>query len=254
MSTRNSRLFAIILLAVLFSGAQACGSAGSTSNGSNTTSFRGTIAGSNGTISITGTLSVVIQTSIATTSHFSFIREAQAQSSGTVGATGTCIVANGGGTLNLSGTYNSSTGAMSISSSDGTSVFTGTVASNGYLTGTFTGPGGGKGGFSTLSESSGATVSTYCGTYIGSPDVGVFNVEVSSTGTLSGSAIPTNGQGNGVSLTGTVAGNSFSGTSSQSQPFKGTISGTNVSGTFQIGQNGSNLGTGTFSGSTSQCN
>src|SRR5207245_414900 len=92
----------------------------------------------------TGIFNVTIDTVVASSSRFSIIQTATAQA--TVNATGNCII-TGQPTVSLSGTYTPSNGALSLTSGDGTTVFTGTIA-NGTASGTFTGPNGLSGGFS----------------------------------------------------------------------------------------------------------
>ncbi len=167
-----------------------------------------------------------------------------------VSASGTLKLA-GGSTISLSGTYDTGSGALSVSG--GGYTLTGTYA-NGVLSGTFTGPHG-SGGFSTQTSSSTNTATTYCGTWVatdGSNDHGVFNAVFTSgaavavayslknastfegVGTVSGSSF---------TITGTVrtSNGTFTGTAT------GAISGSSVSGTFS-----SPDGHGTFSGAVCQ--
>lgn len=232
-------LLSLSLLAIPGGG---CGGGTSGGGTAGSTTFEGTVAGNGGE---TGTVTVTVETTVAAL-NVSITSKAKAQTSGDVNATGECIIV-GDPPIPLSGTFTPSTGAMDLSSSDGTTNFTGTIGS-GEMSGTFTGPGGLSGGFSGLNASD-STVTTYCGTFSGG-DSGVFNVQVDSSGNLSGSAIPTSDTGGSpVSLSGTVTGNSITGESSEGNSFSGTIAGNDVSGTFEV----TGGGTGTFSGSAGAC-
>jgi|GEM_PF-484233 len=221
-----------------------CGGGGEVAS---STTFNGTLAGNGGQ---TGTITVTVQSTVASSSLFSIIRRAEAQS--TVSASGECVFV-GQPPVSLSGTFTPSTGALSLTG-DGT-TFTGT-ASGGQMSGTFSNPTTGlSGGFSGLS----GTVTTYCGTYQHAPecptgDSGTFNVQIDSAGNLSGTTQVTSGSGSPVSLSGTVTGNTFSGTSNQGNAFSGTISadGNSVSGTFEQ-TCPPNTGMGTFSGCVDAC-
>ena len=224
-------LLSLSLLAIPGGG---CGGGSAGGGGTSTsTDFEGTLAGNGGE---TGTLSVTVETDVASL---------KTQTSEEVAATGVCIFV-GQPPVDLTGTFTPLSGDLSLTG-DGT-TFTGTI-SGGRTSGTFSNPTTGlSGGFSGL-DSSDSTVTTYCGTFSGG-DTGVFNVQVDSSGNLSGSAIPTSDTGGSpVSLSGTVTGNSITGESSEGNSFSGTIAGNDVSGTFEI----TGGGTGTFSGSTGAC-
>lgn len=224
----------LLFLSLLAIPGGGCGGGTSGGGTAGSTDFEGTLAGDGGE---TGTISVTVETDVAAL---------KAQTSGDVAATGVCIFV-GQPPVDLSGTFTPSSGDLSLTG-DGT-TFTGNI-SGGEVSGTFSNPTTGlSGGFSGL-DSSDSTVTTYCGTFSGGGDEGIFNVQVDSSGNLSGTAICTAGEGcNAVDLSGTVSGNSISGQSSEGNSFSGTIAGNDVSGTFEV----TGGGTGTFSGSTGAC-
>jgi hypothetical protein len=149
-----------------------------------------------------------------------------------------------------------------VSLSGGGFTFNGSVSGS-ALAGSYTGPNSTAGRFSSLNATS-ASVTRYCGTYnttaqstgptgmtLTYNESGTFNLEVSSTGTVTGTAAtvsPTPACCD--ALTGTVTGNSITVTSSQGGGGTGTIGGGIVSGSGSV-QSG--RGTATFSGSTSAC-
>jgi len=113
----------------------------------------------------------------------------------------------GGTTTALTGTSDSSTNAVNLSG--GGFTFAGTV-NVGVLAGKYTGSNNSDGAFSSLNATN-TTVTTFCGTY-GSPggESGIYNVQVSTSGTASGDGISTttihggfllNGQLTGTTLT-----------------------------------------------------
>lgn len=197
------------------------------------TTFAGTIAGANGQ---SGRLSVTVQTSLAAAvsapllTAQSTAEKAQAVSQ----ATGTLVT--GGSTVSLSGTYDSTTTAISLGG--GGYTFTGTIA-NGILSGSYMGPNNASGGFSSLNATT-APVTRYCGTFTENAQAGsgVFNVEVSANGVLSGNSIGTSGDARPSVLTGQVTGSTFSATSTTAvdrQTITGTIQNGTISGTFPGG-------------------
>lgn len=221
-----------------------CGDSPSKPSPSATTTFQGTVAG---TGLQSGTLTVTIQTQLASAKptglSWPFVATLHAQSSTTASGS---LHQKGGATVALTGTYDSTTRALLLSGSG--YAFSGTFNS-GVVTGTFTGPGGGAGTFSTRNSTAGS-VTVYCGNVFGSGgqgDVtGVFNLVVSTgTGVVSGAFYVApfsgfiTGQVTGTALsitytdpvaqqsgtaTGTVQGNSVSGVSATSNPFSGTTS------------------------------
>lgn len=168
---------------------------------------------------------------------FSVVTPAYASAASVVNATGTLAI-QGGATITLTGTYD--TGTHTLSLSGGGYTFTGTYA-NGVLSGTFTNPTGGAGGFTTQSGST-TSVVAYCGTFTGS-DMGYWNLTVNLTTLVAtGIHVSTVGQGTGL-LTGTVSGSSISGTSVEPQGVGGTFAGT-FSGTNQSTLSGTWSGSG----------
>jgi hypothetical protein len=218
-----------------------------------TTSFQGTVAGSGGQ---SGTLSVTVQTQVAALNPRYFqmplVATLHAQST-SVAATGSLRLI-GGSTTTLTGTYDSSNKALSLSG--GGFTFTGS-ASGPVMTGSYTGSNGVTGAFSTRSTASGA-VTVYCGDAFGAPPdtnvvTGVFNLVVSdASGAVSGAFTifadtpPTYGSISGqltgtaftgtrtatggrfapgtIALTGTIQGGSVNGTTASNNPFRGSVS------------------------------
>jgi hypothetical protein len=90
-------------------------------------------------------------------------------------------------------------------------------------------------------------VTAYCGTFKDNPpdtNSGVFNIQVSLKGAVSGTYSGKNG--NSGTLTGSVSGTSLTVSNGSPSAIKGTISGTKLSGTITF--NDGTGGTGTFSG------
>jgi hypothetical protein len=219
-----------------------------------TTTFQGTIAGAN---SQTGTLTVTVQAQVAVLApsrfHLPFVATLHAQST-SVTASGSFRAARGA-TTSLTGTYDTTTRALSLTG--GGYTFTGT-ASGATVNGTYTGPSGVAGSFSSRSTASGA-VTVYCGNIYSSGNAnqvtGVFNLVVSdASGAVSGTFYlldapfrngPITGQLTGTSLsityTDRVSGGSGTGT--------GTIQGGAVTGSSPAQSGGSNP----FTGSTGRC-
>jgi hypothetical protein len=153
-----------------------------------------------------------------------------------VAVSGTLNLAGSPGPIALTGTYNTSSHALSVSG--GGYTFTGTFAS-GQLTGTVTGPAG-NGTFAAQPTGT-ATIRNYCGTYAGRTDNGHFNISVNvSANTIAGAwASAVDGQTGG--LTGTVSGSSFSVDvgGSGGTVVTGSITSTSVSGTYTTDGGGS---------------
>jgi hypothetical protein len=146
---------------------------------------------------------------------------------GDVTVTGS-LTLDGSPAISLSGTYNTSTHALSLTG--GGYTFTGTYA-DGHLDGTFTSPT--ESGTFSVQPSAGATIRNYCGTYGGNTDHGTFNIAVNTTaGTLSGAwASGVNGSSGGLS--GTASGNAITITVSGSTTMvTGTMTSTSVSGSY----------------------
>ena len=215
------------------------------------TTFQGVIAGANGQ---TGTVTVAVQAQVARALPFlrlPFVATLHAQGAS---ASGTVRVA-GGGSTDVTGTYDSSSRALTLSG--GGFALTGTFSS-GALAGSYTGPGGAAGAFSSRSTASG-TVTNYCGNIFSSGNAsqatGVFNLVVAeSAGAVSGAFYLNDAPFRNGPITGTVAAGALSLTytdrvSGQSGTATGTIQGGSVSGSSPAASGGSNP----FSGSTSRC-
>jgi hypothetical protein len=203
------------------------------------TTYAGTISGVNG---VSGTLTVNIPTS-ASTASASLAERSQSveKAQATVTATGTLVI--NGTTTTLTGTYDTTTEAVTLTG--GGYNFGGDVSS-GAFSGSYTGPAGASGSFSTLDTTS-TLVTAYCGTYRDNPPddfTGTFNITVSLRGSVRGTFSGTAGSG---SLTGTVTGSSISIVKAGDPAIiRGTISGTTLSGTSNF--NDGSGGSGTFTG------
>ena len=204
-------------------GVAACGGGGSTPT--TTTSYKGVYTDTTGTQS--GSISATVTGTATKSSPFSFIRNAFAAST----ASGTLTIV-GGGTVSLTGTLDGTTLTLS---GDGY-TFTGTTDSDG-VSGTYTGSTGGFEGLDSTSD----TVTVYCGTWNRPVDVahdcnnernGVWNIAVSSDGTLTG--VENRDDGTHVNaLSGTVSGNDVTiSNDGEGGTGNGIISGTSVAGTF----------------------
>jgi hypothetical protein len=242
--TCNSWLRAGLVCLSLVVAAAACGSKGSdtaptsptttttpTPAATPSTTFQGTIAGRNGQ---TGTVNITVQATVTTTSF---------RPLATVSATGTVHPA-GGASTSLTGTFDDV--ARTAALSGGGYSFSGSIATGGVLAGTYTAPNNVSGGFSSLSTTAG-TVTAYCGTLTSPEGPGVFNVQVGTSGTLSGMAAFSAGT---CGLTGRVTGTAISITSCEGNLATGTVSGGSISGTTFNSRGTAN---GTFTGSTSAC-
>jgi hypothetical protein len=193
------------------SSSSSSGSSGGSPSGSTaTTTYEGTLAGNDGT---SGTLSVTVDATIS--SNTAPIKSARAAGDGiekpqdVVAASGTILLSYGS-TVTLTGTFDSSTSTVTLSG--GGYSFAGTATSSGF-SGRFTGPNNSTGGFSAISGSA-SSVTAFCGT---ENNGGGFNLQVSSSGVLSGET------SDGATLTGQVTGSTFSGSSSDGHTFTGSI-------------------------------
>jgi hypothetical protein len=234
-----------------------CGSSGSPSTTPTTptpatTIFQGAIAGTNNQ---SGTLTVTIQAQVAALppSLFKLPFVATLHAQGT-SATATGSFRAAGVTTTLNGTYDTSSRALSLSG--GGYTFTGS-SSTGAIAGTYVGPSGAEGAFSSRSTA-GGTVTVYCGSAFGAPpDVnvvtGVFNFSVSDasgaisgvftisaddpdtigtlTGQLTGTTVSLTARatagrfvGETASLTGTIQAGTFTGRSDTGNPVSGSTS------------------------------
>jgi hypothetical protein len=171
---------------------------------------------------------------------------------GVLDVTGTVELA-GGGTITITGTWDTTTGAVSLSG--GGYSFTGTYSA-GRLTGSFTGPGV-EGVFELRLTSSSSAVTIYCGTFTGrdksgtdddGPDDGTWNMAV-GTGSLNGAGVSDGGTA--FAFEGTRSGNSVS-ISISGVTASGTLAGSAnefVNGNYTVLTGGS----GTFQGSAAAC-
>jgi hypothetical protein len=228
----NRRTLAPLLVTIAFVGSlAACGGGGSTGP-SNTptptpttppsTAFSGTLEGDGQS----GTITITVAAAISGRQ----VIKLDVKALSIVNVTGTLVLENGGGTIPMSGTLDTASGAFTVSG--GGFTLTGTLA-NGQISGAYTGPNGSSGVFGTL-NSSANTVQAYCGTYAGSGETGVWDLTTSSTGTVTGGACKTHGGGQEhcVTLSGTLNGTSLTMISSEGVPASGTVQGGNVSGTY----------------------
>jgi hypothetical protein len=226
----NHRLYvALAIVTILATSWYACGGSGSSSNSSPTspsgstlsaTMFEGTIAGSGGQ---SGAFSVTIQTAVAASS-IARIRAAglTIKPESITQVSGTLNVA-GGASVTLAGSYDSSTNTVSLSG--GGFTLTGPIR-GAVLSGTYTGPSS-SGVFSSLNATQNS-VTTYLGT-LGGPG-GVFNLQVSANGAVSGEFFTTNGASDNT-LTGQLNGTTLSLTNAAGGSGTGTIQGNNINGT-----------------------
>jgi len=261
-------LFVSILFLSTLSLMANCGSGGGGGT-TGATKLAGTIALNDGSV---GTLNVTIQSTVASTSWFSIIREAEAQST-TVPATGDCVSPTC--TIpNLSGDYDPSTGEFNISGpgtgsgcGGATTTFTGAVtpptsgggsSSGGGMSGTIQDSSGSSiGGFSGVftTSSTGGAVS-YCGIAVADAQ-DAFNVTIAANGDLAGVAQPlsaTSGD-KGATFIGKATGSTFTAcTTSDStpSPICGVIGADgSINGKFI--RNDSAGGEGCFTGDSSVC-
>ena len=139
--------------------------------------------------------------------------------------------------VSLTGTYEDTT--LQIMSSGGGFAFDGIITSDGAeLTGSYTGPGGAAGGFSTLNDTL-STVTDYCGSYSGG---GIWNMTIDSNGRLIGLYVDSDGSSGFIR--GQLTGNSLSLTADGGVTASGTLQGTTLSGTWSDGED-----SGSWSGS-----
>jgi hypothetical protein len=192
---------------------------------STSTDFTGTLVAANGT---SANLSLHFASTVSAA-----LTAGRASSAATVSVTGTLQL--GATTINLTGTYDSTTHGFVVNG--GGYTLTGQITAGGIV-GVVTTPTGGGGSFTALAGTS-STVTVYCGTYSGASS-GTWNI-VQNGAAVNGAA---SGGSSGTSLTGSISGNGIqlqwpSGTAT------GAISGTSVSGTWTDTGGG---GSGSFSG------
>ena len=171
----------------------------------------------------------------------------QTVSSGT--ATATLSFLGSGIIAGVSGTYNASTGGLTLSGNN--YAFNGSIAS-GVVSGSFTGPNG-TGNFSAQApSSSGVAAKTYCGTYGAEGDYGWFNMVIGAAGNVTGLAVTLLGA-TSVGFSGTVSGSSLTAVTTANVQIQATLAsdGSSLTGTYV--PTGAVAGTGTFYGSTGGC-
>jgi hypothetical protein len=199
--------------------------------------YRGLLTGPNET----GVLDVTLGGGAATQGGVRIRANASSSVSGTITI--------GGGTVSLSGSYDSATGQLTLTATNakGTYTLSGTSSASGF-TGKYSGPNGSTGVWSLASAASGAA-ELYCGTYASAAGqvLGVWNLVVGS-GVGTGAHCDAKDCG---ALSATVSGTTITVTDVEkpnNPPSTGTISGGMMSGTIP-GANGG----GTFTGSTNAC-
>src|SRR5690242_12840100 len=202
-------LFATALVAV-----PAC-SKDNTGPGSTTFALVGTVNGDNGSLS--GSISLTVN--------------------GTTATGQLAVVAPSAATIDLSGTYNAGTKALSASGSGYT--FAGTYDGVGRMDGTMTGTASGT--FVAVRDDN-STALAFCGTFTGD-DAGVFNFAARGSA-VAGTATTTTGTV--IPLDGTLSGSSISivNPGGGAALATGTRSGDNVSGTWDNGAGSAGTWTG----------
>jgi hypothetical protein len=192
------RIFSVASLITVLS---ACGSSSSspsptsssptpTTSAPSTRTFQGTFGGNGGE---TGRLNVTIPPIV--TSSIGPLAVSQIAGS---------VHVAGGSMTGLTGTYDSSANAVHLSGGE----FTFTGAINGVvLAGTYTSLNNSGGAFSILNDAD-ATITTFCGTYSYPPsgEGGIYNLQVSTDGTVSGDGISTSVVHGGFLFTGRLSG------------------------------------------------
>jgi len=164
----------------------------------------------------------------------------------TSGQAGGTMATVGGVTAALSGTYSASTGSFTVNG--GGYAFTGFTSAS-SASGSFTGPGGGAGAFSGLAQPTGATATTYCGSWEDGIEFGWMNVVVSGTSVSSVAGGPYVGT---VGLMGTLTAATFDASSSGGAGTV-TIHGTIVAGDSISGVIVDPSGSGSFGASKAAC-
>lgn len=236
---RTSAVIAAVALS-LFCAACNSSSPSAPEASTNTTVFQSIIAGSGNQ---TGTLTLTVHSQVSGLRSWLRLPWVAKLNAQTVSASGSVHVA-GGSTTSLSGTFDTTTRALSVSG--GGFTFTGTATTN-TLNGSYTAPGGATGVFAGRSTASG-TVRSFCGnTMGGTGDVtGVFSFTVADgSGALTGSFTisadtpPTVGTlvgqvtGATVAITATATGGRFVG---ETLSINGTIQGGTFTGTDPNGR------------------
>jgi hypothetical protein len=206
--------------------------------GPTTTTWAGLVQGSDGIES--GGISITVQTA---SPRIVGPGTGIVLAAGDVAASGTYKrTAPTAASVPLTGTYNSGTKALDVSGSG--YAFTGVFDGSSRLEGTFTGPTT-NGTF--VSEKNTGSAKVYCGTYTGTTDNGTWSIVVQGT-EVHGQAV-SSVDGTRISLDGVVSGTTitiyFAGTTTTLA--SGTISGNSASGTWD----NQDTDSGTWTGSTS---
>jgi hypothetical protein len=180
----------------------------------------------------------------ALSSTASLLADVAFAASAPVAATGTLKI-TGGATITLTGTYDASTKAFTLSGSS--YALTATVASN-AVSGSYTGPST-SGSVSALAAPPGITVVMYCGTYSGS-ESGRWNF-ATANGLIGGVAATPDGS---IDITGTLVGFNITMTWHPNPTdvgnATGTTTGVNAAGSWSTNTPGDH---GSWSGSTVGC-
>lgn len=201
MSDPRRRLAIAIAIAFVFAGGMlvaglpGCGGKSAEPEPQGPAQFAGTFAGSSSGTGVSGSLAVTLAVSSAPATGTMGLRAQMA-------ATGTLTLA-AGGTVDLAGTYDDGTGAVTL---EGGGWSVSGTRSGGALSGVVTSPAGIVGGF-VAAQSGSAAPRVYCGTYASSTPGGPrghFNLVVSGA-TVSGLAVDEH-TGEVVVLQGTLAG------------------------------------------------
>ena len=205
-----------------------------------TTLFGGSLAGPDQS----GTLEATIQTAVATAASSTGLQP-QVESE----LSGSLRLAGGAGTVSLDGTYDDSTGRLTLSG--GGFVFEGRLERNrSELADTYSGPGGTLGGFAVLNATD-MEVTPYCGSFTGEGGEGVkegvWNMVVADTGRVVGMYVNTETFATGR-IGGQLAGTSLTITADEGITANGVLRGNELSGTWE-----DPYVSGRFSGSTGRC-
>ena len=238
MSIRLTSLALASLALVLVAGCSSSSSGGgneSTASGGSGTTLRGAITGAKES----GVLDLTVAASGTTAKSVTPLGDPAT----TTTVTGAITFSAGGGTITLTGTYDSATGAFTVSGAGYT--LTGNLK-DGLASGSYTGPKGA--GQFTANATSGGAVTVYCGTFKTPQDNGNWNIACGADGKCSGSFY-SNVKSSGGALSGTLAGSTLTllDPGGKGAPITGALAGTTITGTCSAD------GTCTFTGSVEAC-
>lgn len=230
----------ILFSTVLFLGVLSCGGDDDSSYPTTTTSFKGTIAGTDNVTGQTGTISVTVAPVAAVSVD---------DTTNIMNASGTLNIA-GGRQISLNGTYDNTTGDLDLTGDDGFS-FIGTL-DNDLMQGDYLGADDDTGGgFSGLNLTSDPNVKVFCGTFTGGSggSTGLFNLVVTAT-KVSGVRINYSSKTEYKNFRGERNGNEITAElDDDGRMGQGTIDGDTISGTFENKQGNP----GAFTGSVAEC-